>query len=169
MKKKQEGMALIVSLSLMTMALILGVSSMQTASVDEAAAGSNRAAANALMAAEFGASAQLDSISSSSPSDFSVCPTPVVFGNETSVSNSQDQTASYAYAICTPSSGSEIVKVLVKGVAGDISRGMQVEMSVKSVESTFTTLAALNFAALCLHISIFFFLRNFKLVRIVCL
>lgn len=146
MKKKQEGMALIVSLSLMTMALILGVSSMQTSRVEEAAAGSNRAAANALMAAEFGASVQLEAISDKNLSDYTSCGASFSLANTTSVNNSQDQTAAYSYEICSDLD-EDVVRVTVEGVAGDISRIMQVEMKIKSAESDFETLAAINLAA----------------------
>lgn len=146
MKKNQRGMALIVSLSLMTMALILGVSSMQTARVEEAAAGSNRAAANALMAAEFGASAQLDAISSDHLSDHPSCGSSYNFGDAISVNNSQDQTAAYRHETCSDLAR-EVIRVTVEGVTGDVARVLRVEMKIESVDSTFTTLASINLAA----------------------
>ncbi|WP_416138244.1 hypothetical protein ACM26W_17475 [Halomonas sp. HK25] len=144
MKNKQKGMALIVSLSLMTMALILGVSGMQTSRVEESAAGSNRAASNALMAAEFGSSAQLEANSSVSLTSLSSCSDPPNYGNSISINNSQDESVSYRYEICSPSD--EIVRITTEGSARDVPRIIQVEMLVKSVESTFTDLAAINLA-----------------------
>lgn len=146
MKSRQEGMALIVSLSLMAMALLVGVSSMQTSRMEETAAGSNRAAANARMAAEFGASEQLEAISSAVLSDYPTCDATLDFGNTTSVDNSQDQTAVYSYEICSDFD-KNVVVVTSKGVAGDVSRVVQVQMNIQSVESDFTTLAAINFAS----------------------
>jgi len=53
--KKQKGVALIVVMSLLAVSLMIGLMSMQTSQVDERLAGNYRAAAEAQMAAEFGA------------------------------------------------------------------------------------------------------------------
>jgi len=53
--KKQQGAALIVVMSLLSVSLTLGLMNMQTSQVDERLAGNYKAAAEAQMAAEFGA------------------------------------------------------------------------------------------------------------------
>ncbi len=58
--KKQDGAALIVVLSLLTVSLILGLSSMQSSLIDERLAGNYRAVSQAQMAAEFAASSSLE-------------------------------------------------------------------------------------------------------------
>src|SRR5690554_2344332 len=54
--KAQKGAALIAVLSLLTISLMVGLSSMQSSQIDERLAGNYRASANAQMAAEFAAS-----------------------------------------------------------------------------------------------------------------
>src|SRR5690554_2543849 len=53
---KQSGAALVVSISLLAIGLMLGVSSFQSARLEESMAGNQRFAASAQMAAEAGAS-----------------------------------------------------------------------------------------------------------------
>ncbi|WP_355661986.1 PilX N-terminal domain-containing pilus assembly protein [Halomonas salifodinae] len=62
-KHDQRGAALIVSMVLLVVALLLGLSSFQTSRMEESMAGNHRAAANALMAAEYGASGMWSDIS----------------------------------------------------------------------------------------------------------
>ncbi|MFB9146967.1 pilus assembly PilX N-terminal domain-containing protein [Halomonas alkalicola] len=54
--KTQKGAALVVVLSLLTISLMVGLSSIQSSQIDERLAGNYRASANAQMAAEFAAS-----------------------------------------------------------------------------------------------------------------
>lgn len=143
MKTKQKGMALVVTLSLMTMALILGVSSMQSSILDEASAGTNRAAANAFMAAEYGAAELLELHGSTSPSSLSSCsPVPSVGGFQT-VGNIQDNTVSYQYEVCRE--GSDFIRVTVDGVASDVKRRLQAKIKITSPTSDFSDLSAINF------------------------
>jgi hypothetical protein len=58
--KKQRGAALVVVLSMLAMALMLGISGMQSSQIDERLAGNYRSSTVAMMAAEFGASEAWD-------------------------------------------------------------------------------------------------------------
>ncbi|WP_136248735.1 pilus assembly PilX family protein [Halomonas borealis] len=58
MRRRQQGAALVVVLSLLTMSLMLGVTSMQSSMIDERLAGNYRAQSEAQMAAEYGGSAE---------------------------------------------------------------------------------------------------------------
>ncbi|WP_192035991.1 hypothetical protein [Halomonas sp. YLGW01] len=62
--KQQEGAALLVVLSVMTVSLMLGVTSMQSSMIDERLAGNYKAAAQAQMNAEQAASAMLTALAS---------------------------------------------------------------------------------------------------------
>lgn len=63
-KEKQQGMALLISLVLLVMALLLSLSSMQGSRMDESMSGNHRASARALMGAEYGLSKVVGAITS---------------------------------------------------------------------------------------------------------
>ncbi|SDM54429.1 hypothetical protein SAMN05192555_114116 [Franzmannia pantelleriensis] len=143
MKNKQRGMTLIVSLTLMSLALVLGVSGLQSARVEETAAGSNRSSANAQMAAEFGASQRLTSVKGNSISSLPACSNPPSLGETISVSNAQDSTVGYQHETCRLDN--ETARITSRGLAGDLNRTIQVVYI--DPDSSFLGLSALNFPA----------------------
>ncbi|ATJ84319.1 hypothetical protein ACFPTY_14940 [Halomonas beimenensis] len=143
MKIKQQGMALTVSLVLLVGALVVAVGGLQTAQLEEASTGNNRASANALMAAEYGASEQLAALKSSGqgPSDFSDCTGSPSYGGLQSVSNTQDATAGFRVETCR--SGVDAIRITVQGEAGQIVRTIQIGYT--QADSTFLGLSTINF------------------------
>lgn len=63
MNHRQQGAALVVVLSLLTVSLMVGLSSMQSSQIDERLAGNYKAASEAQMAAEYGASKEFEGAS----------------------------------------------------------------------------------------------------------
>ncbi|MDI5983513.1 pilus assembly PilX N-terminal domain-containing protein [Halomonas sp. M4R5S39] len=124
MKKRQRGSALIVSLVLVTAALMVGVSGMQSAQIEESASGNRRAAASAYMAAEYGGDEALNTVSFAS------------LGNGTCTSGSGNvgntqAVVSYSYDACK-SSGGGIATINAQGSVGGVVREVVIEYILSS-------------------------------------
>lgn len=124
MQKRQRGSALIVSLVLVTAALMVGVSGMQSARIEESASGNRRAGAGAYMAAEYGADEALKTVSFASlgKGDCTI--------DSGSVGNPQ-AVVSYSYEVCK-STGGGVATINAQGSVGGVVREVMIEYILSS-------------------------------------
>lgn len=119
MQSRQRGVALVVSLVLVSAALMVGVSTMQSSRIEESASGNQRADASAFMAAEYGGAVALDTVNFAALAQ-GACSTGA--GN---VGNSQ-AAVTYRYEACK-SSGGGITTVEAQGNAGGVIRTVMID------------------------------------------
>ena len=123
---RQQGAALVVTLVLLVMALMLGLSSFQSARLEESMAGNQRASVSALMAAEYGVSELIgDLVDNDGWSGLAVCSSSLDIDdwNPTALSMSSKSVngIDYDYHKCV-SVGGNIAYFFVVGKAGDVTR-----------------------------------------------
>ncbi|XKH60525.1 hypothetical protein LG290_01700 [Halomonas sediminis] len=118
--KKQQGAALIIVLALLAGSLMLGLSGMNSALIDERLAGNYRASALAQMAAEWGGSG-LDSSDIDSSNSQGNCSALLSDGNAFDMGGGGDvdSLSSYKYVTCNNDSGG--YSLLVRGQVLDAS------------------------------------------------
>lgn len=126
MQGRQRGAVLVVTLVMLVMALMLGLSSFQSARLEESMAGNQRASVSALMAAEYGVSELIgDLVETDGWSSLSVCDASLDIDDWSpaglSMNSESFNGGDYDHYECV-SAGGNIAYFFVVGKAGGVTR-----------------------------------------------